>query len=146
MDETYLLQILSMFIFSVWKTYIGPLVAVGANFAYWEMLIFNMGPALGSAGATLLVTDLWMAKRQAVPKGFNKNLRKILRIWKRYGKFMALVLAPIFIGIPSYAMIARRLKTSRTRIMLELTVMIFLWCSVIFWAGNEGLLLAEALL
>jgi len=135
-----------MFFFSIWKTYIGPLVAVGADFAYWEMLLFNMGPAISSAGATLYITDFWMAKRQSKPKGFNKNLRKVLRIWKRYGKRMTLVLAPILIGIPSYALIARRLKLSRTKIMLELTVITFAWCSLIFWAGNEGLLLAEALI
>jgi len=146
MDETYLFQVLSMFVFSVWKTYIGPLVAVGADFAYWEMLLFNMGPALSSAGATLFITDFWMTKHQTKPKGFNKNLRKILRIWKCYGKRMALVLAPVFIGIPSYALIARRFKMSRTKIMFELTVITFVWCSLIFWAGNEGLLLAEALI
>ena len=146
MDETYLLQILSMFFFSVWKTYLGPLVAVGADFAYWEMLLFNMGPALSSAGVTLFITDFWMAKRQPKSKGFNKNLRKVLRIWKRYGKRMALVLAPILIGIPSYALISRRLKTSRAKIMCELTVITFVWCSFIFWAGNKGLLLAETLI
>ncbi len=144
MDETYLLQILSIFFFSVWKTYIGPLIAVGANFSYWEMLLFNMGPALCSAAASLFITDLWMAKRQTKPKGFNKNLRKVLKLWKRYGKHTTLLLAPILLGIPSYALIARRLKESRTNIMLELTVVTFIWCSLIYWASIEGLLLAEA--
>jgi hypothetical protein len=146
MDETYLLQILSMFFFSVWKTYVGPLIAVGANFSYWEMLLFNMGPALGSAAVTLFITDFWVAKRQAKPKGFNKNLRKVLRIWKRYGKSMVLVLAPVFIGVPSYALIARRLKISRSKIMFELMMITFLWCSLIFWAGHEGIILAEGLI
>jgi len=144
MDETYLLQILSMFFFSVWKTYIGPMIAVGANFSYWEMLLFNMGPALSSAAAALFVTDLWLAKRQAKAKGFNKNLRKVLRLWKRYGKRVTLLLAPILLGIPSYALIARRLKESRTTIIIELSLVTFIWCSVIYWATLEGLLLAEA--
>ena len=144
MDETYLLQILSMFFFSVWKTYIGPLIAVGAEFAYWEMLLFNMGPALSSAAATLFMTDYWMTRRQAKPKGFNKHLRRALRFWKRHGKRMTLVLAPILLGIPSYALIARRLRESRANIMLELTAITFVWCTVIFWAGKEGLLLAES--
>jgi len=144
MDETYLLQILSIFFFSVWKTYIGPLIAVGANFSYWEMLLFNMGPALCSAAASLFITDLWMAKRQTKPKGFNKNLRKVLKLWKRYGKHTTLLLAPILLGIPSYALIARRLKETRISIMLELTVVTFIWCSLIYWASIEGLLLAEA--
>jgi len=144
MDETYLLQILSMFFFSVWKTYIGPMIAVGANFSYWEMLLFNMGPALGSAAAALFITDFWLAKRQAKAKGFNKNLRKVLLLWKRYGKRITLILAPILLGIPSYALIARRLKERRSTIMFELSVVTFLWCSGIYWATSEGLLLAEA--
>jgi len=143
MDETYLLQVLSMFFFSAWKTYIGPLIAVGAGFSYFEMLLFNMGPALGSAAASLFITDLWMAKRQTKAKGFNKNLRRVLKIWRRYGKSMTLLMAPILLGVPSYALIARRLKVSRTKIMLELTSVTFVWCSIIYWAGIKGLLLAE---
>ncbi|MFT6122758.1 MAG: hypothetical protein ACJAWS_000334 [Oleiphilaceae bacterium] len=143
MDETYLLQILSMFFFSVWKTYIGPLIAVGASFSYFEMLLFNMVPALGSAATALFMTDLWMAKRQAKAKGFNKNLRRALKIWKRYGKSITLLIAPILLGVPSYALIARRLKESRAKIMFELTAATFFWCSVIYWAGIKGLLLTE---
>ncbi|MFT7185531.1 MAG: hypothetical protein ACI84K_000911 [Pseudohongiellaceae bacterium] len=143
MDETYLLQVLSMFFFSAWKTYIGPLIAVGAGFSYFEMLLFNMGPALGSAVAALFMTDLWMAKRQTKAKGFNKNLRKALKIWRRYGKSVTLLMAPILLGVPSYALIARRLKERRAKIMLELTVATFFWCSVIYWAGIKGLLFAD---
>lgn len=143
MDEAYFLQILSMFFFSVWKTYIGPLIAVAANFAYWEMLLFNLGPAFCSAAASLIVTDMWMKKRRRKAPGFNRNLRKVLRIWRRYGKKTSLLIAPVIIGIPSYAIIARRLKESNTRILVELTLVTFLWCSAIYWASLEGLLVAE---
>lgn len=143
MDETYLLQVLSIFFFSVWKTYIGPVIAAGANFSYWEMLIFNMGAALSSAAATLLATDFLITKRQSKPKGFNKNLRRILRIWRRYGKRTTLFLSPILLGIPSYALIARHFKESRSTIMIELGVITFLWCTAIYWASVEGLLLVE---
>ena len=143
MDEAYALQVLSMFFFSVWKTYIGPLIAVAANFAYWEMLLFNLGPAVCSAAASLFVTDLWMKKRRQKVQGFNKNLRKVLRIWRRYGKKTSLLIAPVVIGIPSYAIIARRLKESNTRILLDLSLVTFFWCSVIYWASIEGLLIAE---
>lgn len=143
MDETYLLQVLSMFFFSVWKTYIGPLIAVGAGFSYFEMLLFNMAPAMSSTIASLYLTDLWMEKRKAKSKGFNKNLRRILKIWKRYGKRFTLLMAPILLGVPSYALLARRFKMDRGRIILELTTVTFLWCSLIYWAGNKGLLLAE---
>lgn len=143
MDETYLLQALSIMFFSAWKTYIGPMIAAGANFAYWEMLLFNMGAALCSAAATLFATDIWMTKRSSKAKGFNKNLRKILKIWRRYGKRTTLFLSPILLGIPSYALIARRLKENRFTIMIELSVITFIWCSCIYWASIEGLLLVE---
>jgi len=134
-----------MFFFSAWKTYIGPLIAVGAEFTYLEMLLFNMGPALFSAGSSLFVADLWMKKRQAKPKGFNKNLRKVLRLWKRYGKYLTLLLAPILIGIPSYALIARRLKERPAVIMMELSVVIFAWCTIIYWGSIEGIFLIDLL-
>lgn len=146
MDEAYFLQILSMFFFSVWKTYIGPLIAVAANFAYWEMLLFNLGPAFCSAATSLFVTDLWMKKRRQKKPGFNKHLRKVLRIWRRYGKRTSLFMAPILIGIPSYAIIARRLKESNTRILVDLTLISFFWCSLIYWASLEGLLIAEEII
>lgn len=143
MDETYLLQILSILFFSVWKTYIGPIIAAGANFAYWEMLLFNMGAALSSAAATLFATDIWMTKRRSKAKGFNKNLRRILKVWRRYGKRTTLFLSPILLGVPSYALIARRLKESRLTIMIELSVITFVWCTGIYWASVEGLLLVD---
>lgn len=145
MDETYLLQALSILFFSAWKTYIGPIIAASAQFAYWEMLLFNMGAALSSAGATLFVTDLWMNRRNRKAKGFDKNLRRVLKVWKRYGKRATLVMSPVLLGIPSYALIARRLKESWFTIMLELSVITFVWCSVIYWASLEGLLLVEGL-
>lgn len=141
MDEAYLLQILSMFFFSVWKTYLGPIIAAASNFSYWEMLLFNMGPALSSAGATLFVTDYWMSRRKA--KGFSKNLRKALRFWKRFGKHASLFLAPIFLGIPSYVFISRRLKARRSTIIFEISIVVFIWCSCLFLAAQEGLLLTD---
>lgn len=143
MDETYLLQTLSILFFSAWKTYIGPIIAAGANFSYWEMLFFNMGAALSSAAVTLFATDVWMTKRNNKPKGFNKNLRKILKIWRRYGKRTTLCLSPVLLGIPSYALIARRLKESRATIMIELSTITFLWCTGIYWASVEGLILID---
>ena len=143
MDETYILQALSMLFFSAWKTYIGPAIAAAASFSYWEMLIFNMGAAMSSAAATVFLTDLWMNKRQSKAKGFNGKLRKVLRFWKRYGKRTTLLLSPILVGIPSYALIARRLKEQRLTIMFELSAITFLWCTAVYWASLEGLLLVE---
>lgn len=143
MDETYLLQAFTMYFLSLWKTYIGPLLAAAGHFGYFEMLVFNLGAAVTSIIGTLLLTDFWIAKRTSSNKGFNKNLRRALRLWKKYGKVGSAVLAPILIGIPTYTLVARRLKSTRRSIIIELTLITFAWCTVIYWAGREGLLIAE---
>jgi len=144
MDDTYFLQAATMYFLSLWKTYLGPLIAAGSGFSYIEMLLFNLGAALSSSVSVLFLTDLWVKKLQSKRKGFNKHLRKVLKIWKRYGKRGSAVLAPILIGIPTYAVIARRFKQSRRSILLEITIITFAWCSVIFVAGREGFLLLDA--
>jgi len=146
LDDIYLLQASSMYFLSLWKTYLGPLIAAGSGFSYLEMLLFNLGAAMSSALGMLLATDAWHRKRSRSSTGFNGNLRKALRLWKKYGKLGSAILAPVLIGIPTYAVIARRFKESRRKIILELTVISFVWCTVIYWAGLEGLLMAEALL
>jgi len=143
MDDTYIVQALSMMFFSAWKTYIGPAIAAASQFAYWEMLLFNMGAALSSAAATMWLNDLWMNMRQTQAKGFDRRLRKALTIWRRYGKRITLLLSPILLGIPSYALIARRLKEKRLTIMLELGLVTFIWCTAVYWASVEGLVLIE---
>lgn len=144
MDDTYLIQAFSMYFLSLWKTYLGPLIAAGSGFSYAEMLAFNLGAALSSTLSMLFLTDLWMKKRRTKKRGFNKHLRRTLRIWKRYGRVGALALAPILIGIPTYAVLARRFKESKRRIVIELSCVITLWCTLIFIAGQQGLLIAEA--
>ena len=146
MEDAYLLQASSMFFLSLWKTYLGPLIAAGSGFGYFEMLIFNLGAGLSSAVSILFINDYWTARRSGRSKGFNGNLRKALRFWKKYGRLGSATLAPILIGIPTYALIARRFKESRRRIVSELTLITFVWCTIIYWAGREGLLIAETLL
>lgn len=143
MDETYFLQASSMVFLSFWKTYIGPLIAAASGFAYWEMLLFNLGAALTSVLGILGLTDFWMNRRRS-QAGFNGKLRKALRLWRRYGNAGSLVLAPVLIGIPTYTLIARRLKTPRREIIACVTVVTTAWCSLFYWAGVEGLLLVES--
>jgi hypothetical protein len=146
MDDIYFLQASSMYFLSLWKTYLGPLIAAGSGFSYLEMLLFNLGAAMSSALGMLIVSDAWHRKRAHKKAGFNGNLRKALRLWKKYGKLGSAILASVLIGIPTYALVARRFKESRRKIVMELTVISFVWCSTIYWAGREGFLIAETLL
>ena len=135
-----------MYFLSLWKTYLGPLIAAGSGFGYLEVLFFNLGAALSSVISILFATDFWLSKRTSSNKGFNGNLRRALRLWKKYGKLGSAMLAPILIGIPTYALIARRFKESRRKIVCEMVVITFAWCTLIYWAGREGLLIAEQML
>lgn len=135
-----------MYFLSLWKTYLGPLIAAGSGFGYFEMLLFNLSAACSSVISILFITDFWFARRSGSNKGFNGNLRKAVRLWRKYGKLGSAMLAPILIGIPTYAVVARRFKESRRKIIFEITLISFAWCSIIYWAGREGLLFAEKML
>jgi len=145
-DEWYLLQALTIFWFSLWKTYIGPLMAAGLGFSYWEMLLYNLSAALSSSLAVLYASDLYFARRKSKPKGFSRHLRRALGYWKKYGKWVAIVLAPVILGIPTYVFIARRLKERRRIIMLEIAVITSAWCTLIYFAGKQGILAFQTFL
>lgn len=142
MEESSLIQVATMVFFSVWKTYLGPLIAAVSGFSYWQMLMINLGAALSSMSVALVLTEWWMraSRRRA---GFNGRLRKALRFWKRYGNHGSLILAPVLLGIPTYTIVARRLKTSKRSIAVSVTIVAGLWCSLFYWAGREGFLLLE---
>jgi len=139
-DPTYFAQAASMYFLSLWKTYLGPLIAAGAGFSYVEMLAFNLSAAISSSTCMLWLTDQWMKRRKTTTTKFNGNLRRALRFWKKYGQSGSVLLAPILIGIPTYALIARRFKTSKRNIIAQISLITFLWCSAIYWAGIQGLL------
>lgn len=135
-----LLQALSLVLPSLWKVYIGAVLAVPFGFTYLPMLLLNL---LGVSIATLATISLsdWLKRRHQRPaQGFNRYLRLALRYWRRYGENGAALLAPILIGLPVYAFIARRLGMSTPKILLRLLFCSLLWCSVCFWAAQQGLL------
>ena len=144
MDEAYFLQAFTMFFLSLWKTYIGPLMAAGFGFSYGEMLIYNLGAALIATLSILYTSDWLLAHRNARIKGFDKNLRRFLRYWRKYGKWGAALLSPVLFGIPTYAFVARRLKDRRRDILKEIGVVTFIWCSLLYWLGLQGIIMIEA--
>ncbi len=145
-DEWYLLQALTIFWLSLWKTYIGPLMAAGLGFSYWEMMLYNISAALSSSLIVLYASDIYFARRKSNPKGFNRKLRQALGYWKKYGKWVALTLAPVLLGIPTYVFIARRLKERRRIIMLEIGAITSAWCTLIYFAGKQGIIAVQAFL
>ena len=53
--DIYILQVKSVFLLSLWKTYVGPALSVPYGFSYVEMLVFNISAAMVS-GAGLAKT------------------------------------------------------------------------------------------
>lgn len=145
----YILQIKSVFLLSLWKTYVGPALSVGYGFEYHEMLLFNISAAMASGYVTLrfsrqinALLGRLLPKRQSKP-GFKPQLRKYLRFWRRYGFYGVMALTPILIGIPLGVWISERLGTGRTRIMITLFALSVFWASAAYFATRSGIKLID---
>jgi len=133
--ENYWLLALTMMLLSLWKVYLGSALAAFVSFSYGEMLVFNFIPAMMSALKAWYFGD-WLFERflPNTPKGFNSRLRKIVRFWHRHGNWGGAILAPVLLGVPTYAVIANRFRTPFKVVMLSLTVTTWLWCSIMYFA------------
>ena len=143
--EIYILQAKSVFLFSLWKTYVGPALSVPYGFSYIEMLLFNVSAAMISGYVVLrfnrYINSLLgkvFPKRQGKPK-FKPQLCKYLRFWQRYGFYGVMALTPILIGIPLGVWLSARLGTSKTRIMVTLFVLCVFWASHSYFAALSGI-------
>ena len=142
--EIYILQMKSVFLLSLWKTYVGPALSVAYGFSYFEMLLFNISAAMSSAYVILrfsrhinVLLGRLIPRRQTKP-GFKPQLRKYLRFWRRYGFYGVMLLTPILIGIPLGVWISARLGTGKARIMLTLLIMCFFWSSLAYFVALSG--------
>lgn len=143
--DSYLLQGLSVFFLSLWKTWLGPALSVPYGLSYWEMLAWSMGGAMFSATVTLhysrhinaLVRRL-LPKKEGRPH-FRRDLRRYLRFWQRYGFYGVMLLTPVLIGIPLGAWISARLGTRKPRILVTLAVCCMLWSSALYYAAHIGI-------
>ena len=142
---TDLLQGSSVFVLSLWKTYLGPALSAAYGFSYPEMLVFNLGAALLSAGVTLHFSrDINALIRQLLPRkqdkpAFRPELRKYLRFWKRYGFYGVMVLTPVLVGIPLGVWIAARFGTHKPRIMVTVSIMCLFWSTLLYYAARVGI-------
>ena len=143
--DSYLLQGLSVFFLSLWKTWLGPALSVPYGFSYWEMIVWNMSGAMLSATVTLhysrnintLIRRL-LPKRESAPR-FRRDLRRYLRFWKNYGFYGVMLLTPVLIGIPLAVWISARLGTRKPRILVTLAVSSILWSSTLYYAALVGI-------
>jgi len=143
--DSTLLEVLVMMACSVWKTYIGPLMAALLGYSYGQMLLCNLGPALLSAIVVVRVDDVLLRRRVRPPQGFNRHLRRGVRFWRAQGEPVAALLSPVLLGIPVYAFLARRLRSSKWRVLWTVAVATLLWCSLLYFSAAEVLELAALL-
>lgn len=145
MIESYLLQGLSVFFLSLWKTWLGPALSVPYGFSYWEMISWNLSAAMLSATVTLhysrninaLIRRL-LPKKESKPK-FRGDLRRYVRFWRRYGFYGVMLLTPVLVGIPLGAWISARFGTHKPRILVTLAVCCVLWSSAVYYAALFGI-------
>jgi hypothetical protein len=52
---------------------------------------------------------------------------------------VAALLSPVLLGIPVYAFVARRLRTSRRRVLLTVVVVTTFWCSLIYFGAQQAM-------
>ncbi|MDF1628172.1 MAG: hypothetical protein P1U78_00130 [Alcanivoracaceae bacterium] len=143
--DSYILQGLSVFFLSFWKTWLGPALSAPYGFSYWEMLFWNVSGAMLSATVTLhfsrninLLIRRLLPKKDSAPR-FRGNLRRYVRFWRRYGFYFVMLLTPVLVGIPLGAWISARLGTRKSRILLMLAIFSVLWSSALYYAALFGI-------
>lgn len=123
---------LLMCLLSAWKTYSGPAIAGVLGFSYFEMLAFNFIPAMVVALKFWYAGSFFFSEKKTQAKKSSK-LEKLESYWTEYGDTIAGILAPILIGIPSYVIIARKLRNSFKKTFLSLGVFTLMWSSVFYY-------------
>ncbi|MBX2842618.1 MAG: hypothetical protein KTR26_12675 [Flammeovirgaceae bacterium] len=139
----YIIKALTVFLLSLWKTFVGPALSFGFGFSYLEMVIFNYSSALFSALISLYFAPNIMAFISRLfklePKPYNARWRKVLVFWKKYGFYGIMLLSPILIGIPLGVIISQRFKTPASKILIYMSVMVLFWSSLAYFLAKFGL-------
>ena len=144
-----LLECKTIFLLSLWKTYVGPALGVSFDMTYIEAVGYTM---LG-AGVTVFATLYFEQKVTRAFKSLmgvftNKNaqksptfkpvLRKALVFYKRYGFWGLMALTPILIGLPIGILIAVRLGTTKHKVAVTVMLMSLCWSSLSYIVTING--------
>ena len=70
---------------------------------------------------------------------FKPGLRKVLRLYNRYGFWGLMVLTPVLIGLPVGVWIAVRLGSSRLKVAATVLLMALFWSSLSYMVALNGL-------
>ncbi|KXX72289.1 hypothetical protein [Flammeovirga sp. SJP92] len=129
-----LLICLTVFSLSLWKVYLGAVISNIIGFNYLQMLLLNLSAVSMSSILTIFlgqrISDLLVRKKKG---GYNKNLKKVLILWRRYGFWSAVTLAPVLLGVPTYILIGLRLKESKLSLLSSILISSTIWLSVCYF-------------
>ncbi|WDE96225.1 hypothetical protein PQO03_10950 [Lentisphaera profundi] len=121
-----------MCLLSTWKTYAGPAIAAVLGFSFLEMLAYNFVPAM-LVGLKAWYAGAWFFSLNLKKKQESTKMKKFEALWDRFGDRTAALLSPIFIGIPTYAIIAKKLGANFKRTFINLSTFTLLWCAIFYY-------------
>ncbi|NME70500.1 hypothetical protein [Flammeovirga aprica] len=134
MNTGILLICLTIFGLSLWKVYLGAVIANIIGLNYFQMILLNLSSVLTSSLITIFVgqniSNLIIKKRKS---GYNKNLKKVMVLWRRYGFWSAVTLAPVLFGIPTYILIGIRLRESKFSLLVSILISSTIWLTVCYF-------------
>ncbi|WP_044201740.1 hypothetical protein [Flammeovirga sp. OC4] len=134
MNTGILLVCLTIFGLSLWKVYLGAVISNIIGLNYFQMIFLNLSSVLTSSLITFFigqkVSSLIVTKRKS---GYNKNLKKVLVLWRRYGFWSAVTLAPVLFGIPTYILIGLRLKESKYSLLISALISSTIWLTICYF-------------
>ena len=122
-------EIITMFILSLWKVYIGYSYFAYLSYSFMQASLIILGATLTSYALSMF--SIKYIDRVSFVKKFRKSktYSKATKIYSKYGFITLGVLAPIIVGIPTFVILSREFKKSQ-RSILSLLIP-----SVIFYGG-----------
>ncbi|CAH0990859.1 hypothetical protein SIN8267_00959 [Sinobacterium norvegicum] len=137
----YFLEANTIILLSLWKTYLGPALAVGFGMGYIEAVGYTLLGAAVTVFTTLAferrltrwskqVVILLSSSEKPRRVVFKPKLRRALRFYRRYGFWGLMILTPILIGLPVGVWIAVRLGTAKLKVAISVLLVAFIWSTL----------------